>query len=94
MWMYITPQVRDDCLNNNRAPQVKELCDKGDALYCIAFSGISAKFLLPLWRKFMYEYRDQDILLKRHFKNGVKKENLIILVRNQRKIHQKFNGMR
>jgi hypothetical protein len=70
----------------DRSVLVSELSHQGDAIYCIAFAALEPRFLLPLLRYFIKSQSNQDILIKRHFKNGIKVNQPIILVKNQKRV--------
>ena len=86
MWLKVSAAVRDNCILLDRSALVSELSHQGDAIYCIAFATLKPKFLLPLLRYFIKSQANQDILIKRHFKNGIKVNQPIILVKNQKRV--------
>jgi hemolysin-activating ACP:hemolysin acyltransferase len=86
MWLKVSAAVRDNCILLDRSVLVSELSHQGDAIYCIAFAALEPKFLLPLLRYFIKSQSNQDILIKRHFKNGIKVNQPIILVKNQKRV--------
>ena len=86
MWLKVSAAVRDNCILLDRSALVSELSHQGDAIYCIAFATLEPKFLLPLLRYFIKSQANQDILIKRHFKNGIKVNQPIILVKNQKRV--------
>lgn len=86
MWLKVSASVRDNCLLLDRSALVSELSHEGDTIYCIAFAALDPKFLLPLWKYFIKSQANQDILIKRHFKNGIKVSQPIILVKNQKRV--------
>ncbi len=86
MWLKTSAAVRDNCLLLDRSALVSELSDQGDTIYCIAFAALEPKFLLPLWKYFIKSQGNQDILIKRHFKKGIKVSQPIILVKNQKRV--------
>jgi hemolysin-activating ACP:hemolysin acyltransferase len=86
MWLKVSAAVRDNCILLDRSALVSELSHQGDAIYCIAFATLEPKFLLPLLRYFIKSQANQDILIKRHFKNGIKVNHPIFLVKNQKRV--------
>ena len=86
MWLKVSAAVRDNCILLDRSALVSELSHQGDAIYCIAFATLEPKFLLPLLRYFIKSQANQDILIKRHFKNGTKVNHPIFLVKNQKRV--------
>lgn len=86
MWLKASAAVRDNCLLLDRSPLVSELSHQGDTIYCIAFAALEPKFLLPLWKHFIKSQANQEILIKRHFKNGIKVSQPIFLVKNKRRV--------
>ena len=86
MWLKVNAAVRDNCLLLDRSALMSELSHQGDTIYCIAFATLEPKFLLPLLRYFIKSQANQDILIKRHFKNGIKVNHPIFLVKNQKRV--------
>ena len=86
MWLKASAAVRDNCLLLDRSALVSELSHQGDAIYCTAFAALEPKFLIPLLKYFIKSHADEDILIKRHFKKGIKVSHPIILVRNQKRV--------
>lgn len=86
MWLKVSAAVRDNCILLDRSALVSELSHQGEAIYCIALATLEPKFLLPLLRYFIKSQANQDILIKRHFKNGIKVNQPIILVKNQKRV--------
>jgi hemolysin-activating ACP:hemolysin acyltransferase len=86
MWLKTSAAVRDNCLLLDRSPLVSELSHQGDAIYCIAFATLEPNYFLPLFRFFIKTHAHQDILIKRHFKNGKKVNQPIMLVKNQKRV--------
>lgn len=86
MWLKISTAVRDSCLLLDRSPLVSELSQQGDALFCVAFAALEPKFLLPLFRYFIKSQNNQDILIKRHYKNDIKVNQQVIMVKNQKRV--------
>ena len=81
VWGEITVDVKEQCMQNDRSPFIRELTSSGDAVYCTAFTSKKPNFLLPLWREF-FRLQNKDILIKRHFKHGVKKAQQIRLIKS------------
>ena len=86
MWMWVSAEVKEDCLKNDRDALISELASKGDAIYCTAFTSIRPGKLLPLFKFFSKMYYDSDILFKKHFKRGKRESIPIMLVRRQRRV--------
>jgi hypothetical protein len=80
VWGEIGKNVKELCLQIDRSPFIGELVPSGDAIYCTAFTAKESNVLLPLWREF-FKLQNKDILIKRHFKHGVKKAQRIRLIK-------------
>lgn len=85
IWSEISASVCKECIAADRAPYVKELQAKGDAIYCTAFVAHAARYLRPLWNAFIKDNPNKDILFKRHFR-GERRPKPIAMVRNGRRI--------
>ena len=81
VWGEIGENVKEICLQNDRSPFIGELVASGDAIYCTAFTAKESNVLLSLWREF-FKLQNKDILIKRHFKHGVKKAQRIRLIKH------------
>ena len=81
VWGQVSQDVKELCLQNDRSPFIGELKASGDAIYCTAFTAKESNVLLPLWREF-FKLQNKDILIKRHFKHGVKKAQRIRLIKS------------
>ena len=80
VWGEISEDIKELCLQNDRSPFIGELVGSAEAIYCTAFTAKESNVLLPLWREF-FKLQKKDILIKRHFKHGVKKAHRIRLIK-------------